>query len=97
MPWGVLANVGVFLAKAIIGMETVAPQPGAGPIKKTVVQDLLSTYLTSLLGPAGEVVLTDPEVLQAFHSTTDAIVHFQNVLAKVQAAKAGSVPPVQVG
>src|SRR5436190_24310476 len=97
MSWGILKNVGIFLAKAIIGMEIVAPQPGSGPAKKAVVQDLLTTYLTSLLGPAGEVVLTDPEVLQAFHSTTDAIVHFQNVLAKVQAAKAGSIPTVPVG
>jgi hypothetical protein len=94
MPWGLLKNVGIFLAKAIAGVELANPAPGNGAVKKSIVEGLLDTFLSSLIGPIGSEIFHDPEVLAAYTAANDALVHFQNVLAKAHAAKGSSIAEV---
>jgi hypothetical protein len=79
--WGKVARVGIFLAKAIIGVELSNPGAGAGASKASAVDGLMEVFLQEVAG-SDVPILADPETKAAYESARDAIVHLHNVLSK---------------
>ncbi len=83
--------VGRFIVKALPFLihtaEDVHAGPSAGETKKAWVKEIIRNGVEAMEGVAGKDLLNDPEVAKAYDAINDAVVAFENLLAK----KSGSL------
>ena len=82
--------VGRFVVKALPFLihtaEDVHAGPSAGQTKKAWVKEIILNGVEALEGASGKDLLNDPEVVKAYDAVNDAIVAFQDLVAKKQAS-----------
>lgn len=78
--------VGRFVVKALPFLihtaEDVHAGPASGQTKKAWVKEVILGGVEAIEGASGKDLLNDPEVAKAYDAMNDAIVAFQNLVAK---------------
>lgn len=76
---------------AMQSVEAVADAPG-GRAKQDAVVASVQGMLPILDATMGSSLATDPDVVQAMRGVTDAIVAFENLVARKRAGKPATAP-----
>lgn len=89
--WTIIGNVVVALLPRIIALtEHKTDQPGTGVQKKKTVKEVILAAVEGVEGVSGRDIFNQGEVSKAYDEMNDAIVKFQNTLARTSATKAPS-------
>jgi len=84
MKWTVLGNVVIAMLPRLISLFEKKSTAATGAEKRATIKEVILATVDGLEGATGRELLNDAEVAKAYDAMNDAIVAFQNILARKQ-------------